>query len=577
MKKDRDEAYWVKEIREALEWRRMFSNEDRWEIFKAYYSHRVEEPLSPHFNLIYMLANVLIPSLVFQTPGVINIPRGGASGAWGQFYDSVDKYLMETMEVTDVLERGIVNGFLTNSICVGFGFDLSPEQQELTTLTQEQEDAFPEIQSANRARKNNLPWLDLIPSHRCLVAKGTKTMRNCRWSAKLITTPVSILKEVKGLKKVAPCSVPLTLQQHESHLWNNSSGNHVAYWEIHDAETGKWLWLSADGKFILPPTEDPLQSFGLPLEVISMNMNPDSIWGTPDSAYIESAHVEGEETRQYGRLQRRLALLKVLYDSDAITQEELQLFMQGAPGIGLPIKRTAQSSLQDNIQFIQSHVQIEYFEAQKQILNDAQLISGHGPNQYGTFAPGRRTAYETQVVESSNNARLGRRRKKIGEAVERLMQRSNIMVSKYWSEPQVQQVVGVDGAMYWVEAKASDLSNYETHLQTKVNVESMVPTSREQKKREAFELLQLLTNFTEAGVNPLPIIQQLLSTFEWLDVKQVLPQMGTQYAIEDFAKQQEQQIQGGGLGEKLGKNLSGVPNLSGRYPAEVQTEEENNE
>jgi hypothetical protein len=56
-------------------------------------------------------------------------------------------------------------------------------------------------------------------------------------------------------------------------------------------------------------------------------------------------------------------------------------------------------------------------EYAKDLLNDAQLINGFGPNQMGTFAPGRRTKYETQVVESSNTTRLSYRRNEVADMI----------------------------------------------------------------------------------------------------------------------------------------------------------------
>ena len=567
MKKEKDAKYWEEEVRDALAWRKKYTKEDRWPLFLDYYLHNVDNPRIPHFNLVYMLGNVLIPSLIFQTPGVVNTPTSANSGAWPQFFDSVDKYLIDVMEVTDVAERGIINGYLNNVVCIGFGFDITDEQN-----VQAPDDAFPETDTANRSRKLNLPWLDLIPPHRCLVAKGTKTMRNCRWSAKLVVTPTKKLKESKLFKHAKESFCPAEILYHEHNLWSGekSQAGYTFYWEIHDAEEGTWLWLSTDGTLLLPPTEDPLQVYGLPIEIVPFNANPDSIWGTPDVSYIESVHLEGEETRQYGRLQRRLALLKVLYDSDALTQEELEKFMSGAPGIGLPIKKGASGNLKDHIEFLQSHVQIEYFEAQRQFLNDAQLISGNGPNQLGTFASGRRTRYETQVVENSNSVRTSRRRAKLAEAIERLLLRSNIMVSKYWRQEQVQQVVGVEGALYWVKASPTDINSFQDLLRTKVNVESMAPVSKESKKAEAMQLLQMLGQFTEAGINPMPIIQQLLSTFEWMDARQVMPQMSTQYSINDFVQQQEAMMQQGNIGAKIQQNLGGLPALAERGNATPQ-------
>ena len=580
----KDENYWVREIQVAKAWRKKYTMEDRWPTLDQHYRHAYENPALPHFNLMYMLGNTLVPSLVFQRPGVLNSPTRPDVGAWAQFYDSVDTHLIEAMEITDLMERTVLNCFLRNTTAIGIGFDnASTELAEVKERigNEDAEDLFVGTKGVtNRTRKSNLPWLDLIPSHRFLVAKGTKTMIDCRWAAKLIIIPTRLVKGTKGLINTIDSRIPQFIAKQENNLWNlGEQGGEVgycAYWEIHDMEEGTWLWLSTEGKFILKPQPDPLQVFGLPFSVINFNQNTDSIWGTSDAMYIESQQLEGNEMRQFGRLQRKLALLKFLYNSECITQEQLEEWLAGPPGVGLPVKLSGDKTMKDIIVPLQTHINIEYFEAQKQILNDAQLVTGNGPNQFGTFAPGRRTATETNVVEQNNSLRTSRRRVKIAEGIEEILFRANILVSRNWTTEHVQQVVGLDGALYWVQAKPNEFKKLEDGLRTRVNVESLAPVSRERKKAEAMELLKILGGYTQAGVNPLPIIQQLLSAFEWIDVQQVLPQMQNVYNMAAFNESQQKQLTSG-VGPTAAQNLGGVPMLSAKYASEGEQNNGNNE
>jgi hypothetical protein len=130
----------------------------------------------------------------------------------------------------------------------------------------------------------------------------------------------------------------------------------------------------------------------------------------------------------------------------------------------------------------------------------------------------------------------------------------------------------VDGALYWVKAGAEQLKNVKHGLTTEVNVESLAPVSRERRKMEATNLLGLLSNFQEAGVNTLPLIKQLLSTYEWLDVRQVLPQMGGEYELAQWEALQRQKMQQSGLGQKAAQNMSGVQSLTAKLPSEGEGE-----
>jgi len=574
----KDARYWEDEIRNALKWRQQYSHEERWPLFMEYYNHEYEDPTLPHFNLFHMLGNTLVPSLIFQRPGVLNTPRRPDIGAWAQFYDSVDGYLIDSMDVVDISERSVINSFLKNTSAVSIGYDFGTIGDEIEGRANAEGimSVFKGVPgTVNRTRKQKLPWLDLVPSQRFLVAAGTKSMTNCRWFAKLIVVPVRLLKGERSLTNVKESHMPTEVKRHENKLWDigvhgGETKGYIAYWEIHDAENKTWCWLSTDGGYIYKPHDDPLQVWGLPVEVLIFNRQADSIWGASDACYIESQMLESNEMRQFGRMQRKIALLKILYDSEAISQEQMDAFLTGAPGFGLPINRSGQDKLKDVIEIIQPHVQIEYLSAQKDILNDAQLISGHGPNQHGNFAPGRHTKYETQVVEGANTLRLSRRRAKMGEMIEHHLFRANILISRNWTQKEVQQVVGLDGALYWVEANPSQMQNLEDGLTTKVNVESMAPVSRERKKGEAMELIKLLGGFTEAGVNPLPLIQQLLSAFEWVDVRQVLPQMENVYSFPDFQAKQKELAEQGGLGTSLERNLGGISSLAGKYQSKGQ-------
>jgi len=565
--------YWETELKKAKDWRKKTSRENDWSRFKKYYEHQYENTLDPHFNLIYMMGSVLMPSLVFQNPGILNTARRPEFQIWAQYFDGIDNWLVDEMELTESLDHIVLSCFLQNTALLEFGYDFPTEEVKLLeTMT------FPKKPGIDRSRKYNQPWIEAVDAENFVLAKGTKTMRKCPWYARFFFIPSHRLKKIKGVKNVEVTHIPEEIAHQDGNDYLRDQEGHTGVWVIHDAESGKWGWLSTTGKWILSMREDPLQVDGLPAELVSFNKGLRSAWGTPDVAYIESQHVEGDESRRDGRLQRREALVKGFYDSEIFEEDDIRKFLTSDAMGMVPVDVPPDKSIQEVLHLVQPHVQMELFEYDKQRLNDAQLIVGHGPNQLGTFAPGRRTAKETGIVEEQSFLRLGARRAKIAKAVGNVFGRINQLIMREWQAPHVAKVVGVEGAVHWVQATPAEFKDLSAQLVTKVNVESLAPTSRERRKQEMVEVLGTVAKLAGAmqgQINLLPVIQSFLSQFDWVDLMGVLPHMQQSQpeSLGQFQQGQQQAQQNPEqLAGQLQQNLGGVNNLIGRLPAASQQE-----
>lgn len=562
----KDEALWLRRITQALAWRKQYTFEDQWQDISRIYQHNFSDANMPHFNLIYMMGQTLTPALVFQAPGIINTPTNQESVFWASFFDSIDSWWIRHSEMKNIAKEAVLSSYLYNTTATQIGFDFDSPSD---FLNRDEESVFGKIEGeVDRTREKNSPWVDVVPSHRFLVSVGTRTMRNCAWAAKLVSTPVSSLRKIKGLKNVGRTSLPQEISCHEHDIWEHKNvERYCHFWEVHDAEKGQWFWLSTDGNYIMPPESDPLQVYGLPFEVLSFNTNTKSIWGTPDAIYVKSQQLEGDECRRLGMFQRRLALPKCFYNSNVISPDKLAAYLTTNVGAGIPVDLPPDGDISKHIiPIVPPTANFLYSQYQRDLLNDAQLINGFGPNQMGTFASGRRTKYETQVVEQSNTTRLAHRRNSVADMIQGHTTRANSLISKNWTGDIVEQVVGVDGALYWVKASAKKLAAIRGGLVSEVNVESLAPVSRERRKMEAGELLKLLGTMQQAGANPMPILKQLLSTYEWVDVRMILPQMYDQMTMEEFERSQKEAISKGGVGALAAQNAQGVMALAQRMP-----------
>jgi hypothetical protein len=551
-----------------MAWRKRYSNEVAWPGIEAIMNHEVNDKV-PHFNLIYLLGQTLVPNLVFQAPGVINTPTRDGMVQWAALFDGLDNWWVQHSEMKDSLHDAVLGAYIRNTSVAGIGYDFG----DVTSQDIKQLD-----DNANRTRAENAAWIDDIPAHRFLTAPGTSSMKKCAWAAKLVTTPTVVLRGRKGLKHVKPSKIPDEVMFHEKDLWQNrDASRYTAFWEIHNAETKKWCWLSTSGKMIMPWEDDPLQVYGLPFEVLTLNKNTKSIFGSSDPRYIMSQHLEGDDCRWQGMKQRRIAVSKFLYKAEAIDNETLDRLISVDTPAAIPVDIDMDQSIKDVIMELKGTVDFGLLEYQKSLLNDAQLILGNGPNQMGTFAPGRRSSREAGIVDRVADTRVGHRRQKVATMAEGLVRKANRLMTQNWTGELVQQVVGADAALYWVEADPKKLEEAGFGMETRVNVESLAPATRDGRKEEAANLLSMLSQMQESGVNTMPILTQLLSQFEWMDVRQVLPQSSQRYSMEAFQNQQAEMVAAGGVGEKAANNVQGVNSLINRLPREAKQGVENAE
>lgn len=558
--------YWEAQINKGLAQRKKWGFENRWVDIKRYYENRFENPLEPRFNLIYMMGASMVPALVFQAPSIVNTARRPEFNYWASFFDGIDNWWINESEMQGVMEDAVISAFLYNCAGIQLGYDFPEDKMEVDKESDLQ--FLPVMGVLDRSRKTNLPWLDLTPPDKLVFAPGTKNMRNCPWYGKYCMVPTRLLKKRKGFKNVNPTHMPAEVANKEQNKFVEEQGGvepFTHYWEIHDAETRKFFCIDTEFRIIMSPQDDYMQIDGLPMEVLTFNKGAETIWSTPDSLYIESQMLEGNECRRDGRLQRRQALVKGWYKNGVISVEDMDKFLNGEPMTMVGLEFGPDQKIGEVIQLAQPHVQMEYFEYQKSLLSDAQILLGFGPNQSGNYSPGRRTKYEAQTVEDRSLLRTSIRRQKVADIIGNLTAKTNQLITKYWKAPVVAKVVGNDGAMHWVQAKPSEFAEIQAQLTTKVNVDSLTPVSRERRKEEMMNVIGLLTKVQGADI--MPLIKSLLGQFDWAQVTEVLPQApGGVVPMEQFQQMQQRGQANPEQGKLAAQNMQGVGNLLNNLP-----------
>jgi len=564
------EKFWDMSIKNSIEMRKKYSKIDRWDDIEGYYNHDWDIG-DPVFNMVYMFGRSLIPNLIFRNPTIINTPRFPQHIPFASIMDSIDEWLIQETELEDIMKDAVLHAYLYNMGAVEAGWDF-PNIDAIADVKDETERlraAFlanmgvldtTTVGSENRARRQNFPWFDAIYPRKLLFEPTTRNLRTCRWYAKSLFVPTRVLEADKGLKNVKSTHVPIELQDDTTREIFEQMGGiepYTHFYEVHNSEKKEMFWMNIDGQFMFDPVEDPMQLDGLPLEALVFNRNPLSIWGTPDSLYIEPQMLEGNETRRQGLKQRRAALLKFIASQDVFDEEEIEKLL--TDDIAVLRAKATPSGLSNAIVPIQPHIQGDFFPYQEKLNEDAQRVLGFGNNQLGTFASGRRTKFEAQVVQQNNDIRIVERRHMVAKMIGNLFRKANQAVMRYWDQPMLLRVIGIEGAYHWVQAKPSDV---KAELELKVDVDSMIPPSKGQQKEDLLALMQVLAQSKDA--NLVPVMRKLVSKFPEVNEREVFPQaaQNAPESAEQFAEQQQAMLDDGSAREQASKRATNFLNAA---------------
>lgn len=570
------EKWWQQAIPHALRVRKQESSETRWRDIDDYWNHKGEEfePGEPSFNAVYMYGSALLPKIIFRAPTIINTPTrltpGGMTYAqrlpYAAALDGIDTMLMQETEAVDVFQDAALYAYLYNFAPVEAGYDF-PELPDIRT-----EDFFRQAHAArsnfdqpegqvDRARRNNFVWFDLIhPSQLVLDPFCGRNPRKMRWYAKALYVPTRVLKDDKSLKRGAtdPSHIPAELADSYFARLIESEGVVEPYslvWEVHEAETRTFCWLNSSYKYLFKPEPDPMQLDGLPLEILRFNRSPNSMWGTPDPLYIEPQMFDGNETRRLALYQKRQALLKFIVNGDIISDEEIdKVVSEGITAIRATNLPAGITNVKEAIAMLQPHVQSEFGNYKEDLINDMDRIIGSAAFSRGAQGGGRKTKFEVAKISEGVSEREQGRQAAMANLIGRCFRKANQAVIKYWGQPILERLMGVDGAQYFVQFSPTDIKG---EMSTTADVSSMLPRSRDRDKEEIVQVMQILAQIPD--VNVFPLMRQLLSKFEWADVNTYLPlgQGGALLTLDDFQQQQSQAISGGGgaLGQQAQTNL----------------------
>jgi len=309
--------------------------------------------------------------------------------------------------------------------------------------------------------------------------------------------------------------------------WEEDSVNQwVELFEIHDKRTQSVMVLSLDhDQWLRKPEFDYLQVEGLPAEVLGFNEDPDYFWWAPDARMIEPQQEEINDIRTMAKRHRKVALLKVLYDKGMLSdKDEITKLMDADPKAAVAIDAGPNGDVRKAVALFQSHVPPDLITAAREVREDVREIVGFSRNQMGSFeeSSGRRTATEASIVKAASMIRIDERRDVMADHLEKIVRKWNQLVFQNWSAERLIDIVGPDGARYWVRFTGQEIKGEFAYS---INPEESIPEDKRTRRAEVLEFIQV------AAQTPGADMKYLLESYasqlgDWLDPKMLFPGEG---------------------------------------------------
>jgi len=528
---------WYERIHLGNTFKKTYGNSEDWERYAQYYrgqfqgftpSKGAQAKVLP-LNATYAFIRSFISYLYYKNPQVSFSPkRGAVPYLYAKMLEQLVNSLHEDIKLKKCIGTSLLDCGLTSRGIMKVGFD------SLYGGPGEGGSGEGDILEYNPNVRPGMPWVTRVSPNNIIVPFGIKDLDEAEWIDHVV---LRRLDDVKADERYS--NTKHLTATHETRLLGSNSRHKamseakgdnpdefVEIHEIRDRRRRQKFCLAFDNKegsgggtVILEPIDDPLQEDGrLPFADFTFNEDPEWYWGSSDAKMMEPQQLELNETRTQAMFHRRIALLKIAYDTNLVSPEELDKLLSEDVMAAIGVD----GDPKDAFAFLESHIPPDLIPWVDLIMADMREMLGMPRQGMGGDTPtqDRMTATKTAVLDQSMNTRLGDRRSAVAGAIKDIVEQEIHMIFNYWSEARVVKMVGFDAAIHWVELKPDEL---KADYQFSINVESMGPPNKMMQRREIIELLQIMAKMPNAGPAMDYLFRNLASEYTWANITEMLP------------------------------------------------------
>ncbi len=545
---------WLEEIELGYQYRETFGNSNDWPTYRNYGRgifpgfNGSSSGILP-YNVTYALKRGLIPNVYFKNP-YINITPTDMPGAdvQARILESVDNQLAIDLDLESTIKMMIQDCYYCGRGIAKIGYDFQVSLNErisdllsmpLSHLGKNRKERVEYDQNI----KAGYPWTVRVQPDFFIVPYGTQRITDCPWVDHITYRRLSDVKNTSYFKNTKDLQ-----GTHVMYLNKNSNkffdgllkGEDIV--ELHEVRNFKkrelCVFIPGYDQWIRPPQSDPLQKYGVPYVDFTFDEDSEYYWSPSDVQIFEPQQLEINEARTQAMKHRRLALIKFLVEKDGMEPTEVDKMLSEDVGPAVFTK----GKPQDLVYLLQPHIPPDLVQWTDVIRTDIQEMMGFGKQQLGTAPAGRRSATEMRDVQYNSDVRIDERRQQVARALTVIMRKCNNIIYDKWDEERLVPVIGFDGAKYWVNYK---MTGMQFNYTMRVDVESMTPRTKANKRREIVELITALGNNPRANIDYL--MKLLLREYDWIDAMKVFPEapetLSGPMQAQQFMQQQQALLQ----------------------------------
>lgn len=528
--------WWIGEVDRGKKYRQERAKQSEWPRWRRWYRGEWDPQILPS-NVYYKLMRTLIPRIYFRNPSVSITPSmpGIENILLAKVLERADNKLITLMDTKTQMKRAVQNSvmFGTGALRLGYGAEFTPTPDDIDTL--------PPDPGTARLRNNveynslvhpNMPWILSAHPRDFVVPEFCDSINNARWVCYETTRTLEDVKADPRLSNTrnigqGPSSSRLVARNQDR------PRDGVVLWEIRDKKTGLVFILApyaenttVEGKILYCDTDELQLNGSLPLYPLIFNNDDEAFWGISDSQIIAPQQAEKNEIRTQFRDHRRVAMAKFLYETGAITPDELSKLIDGNSLGGVQVKSIngIKELTFGGLAQIMSILQA----ADITIDNEVQQLLGLGVNQFGEYAPGSadRSATEATIVAQATQIRVDERRDACADLLTAIVTDLNQIITTRWPADIVADIVGPAGVPVWIRATRGQLGQlYEgtTALyNVKVDPDTALPMTKALRESKVTNFYQLAK--TNPFMNPENLTKFWISEMYGVDADFVLKQ-----------------------------------------------------
>jgi len=429
-------------------------------------------------NIIYSTGDSLISALSVPYPRITVKPLHLKHVEGARVVEAIDNWLLTELDIPAQVEDMITHCYLYSRAMIKIGYDsefgydpdLDFSEGLGATLSMFNKGGN---RIEYKGTRPGMPWVQSVLPHDIIVPWGTRYLKDAPWIAHRVVRHIDDVKgdrKYLGLRDLEPTvSMQDFLNSYETvqkpyrvgetvamATGEGKEASFVEIWEIRDKRTGKIYAIATGHDKFLRHADAPLQIEGLPFTSLGFVPVTKAFWTTPSAYYLRFHQAELADISIQASKQRRLAVVKLLYQEGAIDDDQLENILSDEVGLG--VKVNAGFDLQKAVAMFGAHNNLSLYQDAESVRRNAREIMGFSRNQAGEFeASGRRTATEAMTVERSAMRRVGRKFIALRRMYIEMFRKINQIIFKYWTGDRVIPIVGEDGAQQWVSYTAQDI------------------------------------------------------------------------------------------------------------------------